>query len=49
MLTLVLASEAAASIHPGDDLQTIAYVAFGVSMLFTAVATVIVTPKAEKH
>ena len=49
MLTLILATEAAATIHPGDEFQTIAYVALGVSMLVTAIATVIVTPKAEKH
>ena len=49
MLTLILATEAAATIHSGDDFQTIAYVALGLSMLVAAIATVIVTPKAEKH
>jgi hypothetical protein len=49
MLTLILATEAATSNPPGDDFQTVAYVLLGITMLVTAVATVIVTPGAEKH
>lgn len=49
MLSLILATESVASNPPGDDLAMIAYIAFGVAMVFTAIATVIVTPSAEKH
>lgn len=49
MLNLILASEAAATTPPGDELQTIAYIALGLSMVVTAIATVIVTPSGEKH
>jgi len=49
MLSLILATESVASNPPGDDLATIAYIAFGIAMVFTAIATVIVTPSAPKH
>ena len=49
MLSLFLATESVASNPPGDDLAMIAYIAFGIAMAFTAIATVIVTPSAEKH
>ncbi|MEN8239687.1 MAG: hypothetical protein ABFR53_10850 [Actinomycetota bacterium] len=49
MLTLILATEAAASAPPGDDFQTIAYAFLGITLLVTAIATLIVTPGAEKH
>jgi len=49
MLTLILAAEAVASTPPGDDFQTAAYAFLGVTMLVAAIATLIVTPKMEKH
>ena len=49
MINLILATEAASSNPPGDELQTIAYIALGITMVVTAVATVIITPKADKH
>ncbi len=49
MLTFILAAEAVASTPPGDDFQTLAYAFLGLTMLVTAVATLIVTPKMEKH
>ena len=49
MLTLILASEAAALDPPGDDFQTVAYALLGLTMLVTAIATLIITPKAAKH
>jgi hypothetical protein len=49
MLTLILASEAATTVPPGDAYQTLAYALLGLTMLVTAIATLIVTPGAEKH
>jgi hypothetical protein len=49
MLSLILATEAVASTPPGDAYQTVAYVLLGLTMLVTAIATLIVTPGAEKH
>lgn len=49
MLTLILATEAAVSNPPGDEFQTLAYAMLGLTMLVTAVATLIVTPKMQKH
>jgi hypothetical protein len=49
MLTLILASEAAASTPPGDAYQTLSYVLLGLTMLVTAIATVIITPGADKR
>jgi hypothetical protein len=49
MINLILATEAASSNPPGDELQIIAYIALGITMVVTAVATVIITPKADKH
>ena len=49
MLTLILATEAAASNPPGDEFQTLSYALMGLTMIVTAVATLIVTPKMEKH
>jgi hypothetical protein len=49
MLSLILATEAAASTPPGDEFQTIAYAFLGVAMLVTAVTTLIITPRMEKH
>jgi hypothetical protein len=49
MLTLILASEAAALNPPGDDFQTVAYALLGLTMVVTAIATLIITPKAAKH
>jgi hypothetical protein len=49
MLTLILATEAALTNPPGDDFQTLAYALLGLTMLVTAVTTVIITPTMEKH
>jgi len=49
MLSLILATEAAASNPPGDDFQTIAYALLGAAMLVTAISTLIITPRMEKH
>ncbi len=48
MITLILATEATTA-PPGDDFQTIAFIALGIVMLVAAITTVIVTPRAEKH
>lgn len=49
MLNLILATEAATETPPGDDLATFAYVLLGIVMLVAAIATVIVTSRAESH
>ncbi len=50
MNALILATDAHAALDPvGDDLQTVAYIMLGVMMLVTAVATLIISPKGEKH
>ncbi len=49
MNTLILAAEASHSAPPGDDWATAAYVLMGIALLVTAIATVVVTPKAEHH
>jgi hypothetical protein len=49
MFTLILASEAAASTPPGDAYQTVAYALLGLTMLVTAITTLIITPSAPKH
>ena len=49
MLTLILASEAATTAPPGDAYQTAAYALLGLTMLVTAIATLIITPSAPKH
>ena len=49
MLTLILASEAVATTPPGDAYQTVAYALLGITMLVTAIATLIITPSAPKH
>ena len=40
---------AASSATPGDDLQTVAYVLLGIAMVVTAIATVIITPRAQHN
>jgi len=40
---------AASSATPGDDLQTVAYVMLGIAMVVTAIATVIITPRAQHN
>jgi hypothetical protein len=49
MLTLIFATEAAASNPPGDEYQTIAYALLGLTMLVSAITTLIITPSAPKH
>jgi hypothetical protein len=49
MLPLILATEAVATTAPGDAFQTAAYVFLGLTMLVTAIATLIITPKRQKH
>lgn len=50
MLNLILAAEEAVSGAPaGESWATFAYALLGIVLLITAVATVIVTPKAESH
>jgi len=49
MLTLIVASETVASTLPGDAYQTLAYTLLGITMLVTAIATLIITPSAPKH
>ena len=50
MLNLILATEELVNNAPkGDDMATIAYLALGAAMLFAAIATIMVTPKAESH
>jgi hypothetical protein len=51
MYSLILASEAVhlADAPAGDDFATMSYVLLGVTMLITAIATWIVTPKLEDH
>ena len=49
MINLILATDAASANPPGDDLQTIAYIALGIMLVATAVATAIVSPSADKH
>jgi hypothetical protein len=50
MNALILAAETHSALEPaGDDLQMVAYIMLGVVMLVAAVATWIVTPKADKH
>jgi hypothetical protein len=49
MLSLILATEAVASAPPGDAYQTVAYVLLGLTMLVTAIATLIVSPAGPKH
>ena len=34
---------------PGDDWQTVAYVLLGIALVVVAIATVMVTPRAEHH
>lgn len=34
---------------PGDDLLTVSLVLMGIALVFAAIATVIVTPRAEHH
>lgn len=45
MNSLLIAASSAAP--PGDDLQTVAYVLLGIAMTVTAIATVIITPRAH--
>ncbi|MGI9642745.1 MAG: hypothetical protein ACR2N9_08170 [Acidimicrobiia bacterium] len=45
MNSLLIAASSAAP--PGDDLQTVAYVLMGLAMVGTAIATVIITPRAH--
>lgn len=45
---LILAAEAADS-YPGDDMTVVAWVAAGIAFVVAAVATVMVTPRAEHH
>ncbi len=47
MNTLILATEAASSTHTGDDLGAIALVLLAIALIGTAIATVVVTPRAE--
>ncbi len=49
MKSLILAAEQAVPAYPGDELATAAYIMFGVALLIAAIATVIVTPRAEHH
>lgn len=49
MHALILATEAIHTDPPGDDLAMVAYIALGVMMLLAAVATLIATPKGDKH
>ncbi|MEZ5175395.1 MAG: hypothetical protein R2823_04235 [Acidimicrobiia bacterium] len=49
MFSLILATEAHPVEPPGDDLATVAYAMLVAVMLIAAVATWIVTPKADKH
>ncbi len=49
MLNLILATEAATEVPPGDDLATVAYILLGVALVVAAIATAIVTPKADSH
>jgi hypothetical protein len=49
MLSLILATEALVTTPPGDQYQTIAYAFLGLTMLVTAIATLVITPSAPKH
>ena len=45
---LILAAEAAAD-YSGDDFQIVAWVLAGIAFIVTAIATILVTPRAEHH
>ncbi len=48
MLQLILATEATTA-PPGDDIASAAYLLLGIALVVTAIATIIVTPKADPH
>ena len=45
MNALIIAASTAEP--PGDDFQTLSYILLGIAMLVTAIATVIITPRAH--
>ena len=45
MNTLIIAASTAEP--PGDDFQTLSYILLGIAMVVTAIATVIITPRAH--
>ncbi len=50
MLNLIFAAEeAVVGAPPGDEWATIAYALLGITLLVAAIATIIVTPRAESH
>lgn len=49
MLSLIVATAETISEPPGDSLMTLALALAGLAMIVTAIATVIVTPKADSH
>lgn len=49
MNAFILAAEAALDSYPGDDFTVAAWILAGVAFVITAIATVVVTPRAEHH